>query len=157
MTANGFTFIETLIVVLLMGVATTLAVPALDSAFTETKIDTVTALIVGDIRYAQSLAIRTQQLHSVIFNPANDTYRLVNQGGTTIQHPLTKQAYQVNFVTQARWHGIDLVSTTFAGGTNTVTFDSLGAPQSAGIVTLHFTGKQRLISVAHPTGRVVYQ
>jgi type II secretion system protein H len=157
MTANGFTFIETLMVVLLMGIVATLAVPALDSAFTETKIDAVTVWIIGDIRYAQSLAIRTQQLHSVIFDPANDAYRLADKDGTTIQHPLTKQAYQVNFTTQARWQGIDLVSTTFAGGTNTVIFDSLGAPQSAGIVTLRFAGQQRLISVASPTGRVLYQ
>jgi type II secretion system protein H len=157
MTANGFTFIETLMVVLLMGIVATLAVPAVDSVLTGEKIDAAAASVVGDIRYAQSLAIRTQKLHSVIFNPANDTYRLTDQAGTTVQHPLTKQAYQVSFVTQERWQGIDLVSTTFAGGTNTVTFDSLGAPQSAGVVTLGFAGKQRLISVVHPTGRVTYQ
>ena len=114
MTANGFTFIETLIVVLLMGIVATLAVPAVDSVLTGEKIDAAAAAVVGDIRYAQSLAIRTQKLHSVIFNPANDTYRLTDQAGTTVQHPLTKQAYQVSFVTQARWQGIDLVLTTFA-------------------------------------------
>jgi type II secretion system protein H len=153
---SGLTLIETLMVLLVMGIAATLAVPALHSVFTETKIDSAATWLMGDMRYAQSLAILTQQPHAVVFDPANNAYRLTDQGGTTVQHPLHKKTYQVNFATLEQLRDVDLVSATF-GGTSTLTFGALGAPQSGGTVTLSLSGRQRVIAVIYPTGRVVVQ
>ena len=151
---KGFTLVETLIVLLLMSIVATLAVPSFREVVVESKIDSATAFLVGDVRYAQSLAIRTQQTHGVIFDSTHDEYRVVDQNGVTVQHPLTKHLYRVVFGERTQLHGVDVVSALF-GASHTVSFDAFGTPQSSGTVILSYADKQRSIDVVYPTGRVV--
>ena len=62
-----------------MGIAAIVAVPVLDNVSTETKLDGAAAWVVGDIRSAQSLAIRIQKTHSVNFNKVAESYRVADQ------------------------------------------------------------------------------
>ena len=156
-TANqGLTLVETMLVLLLLGIATTLALPAFDSVRTGAKIDGAAAWLLGDIRYAQSLAIRTQKTCTIAFDPVNETYRLLDQNGIVVQHPLTRQAYQVNFNAMQQFKGIDLVAATFGASSN-LSFGTLGAPQTGGVVTLRYANRQRAINVLYPSGRIVLQ
>jgi prepilin-type N-terminal cleavage/methylation domain-containing protein len=156
MTDRGLTLVETMMVLLLMGIAATLALPSFNNLLLETKIDSAAAWLLGDIRYAQSLAIRTQQTHTIAFDAANEAYRLIDQNGVMVQHPLTRQGYQVNFGTLRQFQGIDLLTATF-GASSDLSFNSLGAPQSSGTVTLSYAKRQRQITVISPTGRVTVQ
>jgi Tfp pilus assembly protein FimT len=137
-----------------MGIAATLAVPSFREVLVESKIDSAAAFLIGDVRFAQSLAIRTQQTHGVAFDSANDEYRVIDQNGATVQHPLTKQLYRVVFGARTPLQGVDMVSALF-GASNTVSFDAFGSPQSSGTVTLSYAAKQRSIDVVYPTGRMV--
>jgi len=155
-TDKGLTLVEVTLVLLLLGIATTLALPAFDSARTAMKIDAAAAWLLGDIRYAQSLAIRTQKTCTIAFDPVNETYRLLDQSGVVVQHPLTRQAYQVNFNAMQQFQGIDLVAATF-GASSDLSFGTLGAPQTGGAVTLGYANRQRAINVIYPSGRTVVQ
>lgn len=153
---SGLTLVEILMVLLLMGVVLALAAPSFTNVFVEASIDSAAAWVIGDVRYAQSLAIRTQQTHSVEFDAANDTYRVVDQDGVVVPHPLSKQQYLVAFASRRQLAGVDLVSASF-GGASQVSFDALGAPQSGGAITLSYADRQRVISIVYPTGRVTLQ
>lgn len=156
MTDSGLTLIEVLMVLLLMSIAATLALPSITNVITEAKIDSAASWVIGDIRYAQSLAIQTQQVHTVRFDAANDTYRLIDQDEAIVEHPLRRQAYQVDFDLQGQLKDVDLLSATF-GASSDLSFSALGAPQSGGTVTISYAGRQRVITVTYPTGRVVVQ
>ncbi|GIX45902.1 MAG: hypothetical protein KatS3mg131_0113 [Candidatus Tectimicrobiota bacterium] len=155
-TADGLTLVETLLVVLLLGLAATLAVPALEGVLVERRLDDAAGWLVADLRYAQSLAIKTQQPHQVVFDAAGDSYSLTDQSGTVVLHPLTRQAYVVDFDAQRQFQGIDLQAAAF-GGSSTLVFDALGAPQSGGTVILSYAGRQRVIAVRYPTGSIGVQ
>ena len=154
MTDSGLTLVEAMMVLLLIGIVATLAVPSLDGVFTQTRIDAAATWLIGDIRYAQSLAIHTQQSHTVKFDATTEEYRLVDQNGTMVQHPLTRQEYRVSFGSLSQLQGIDLLAATF-GASNNLSFDALGAPQNGGTVTLSYANRQRTITVTYPTGRVL--
>jgi prepilin-type N-terminal cleavage/methylation domain-containing protein len=151
---QGLTLVEMMLVLLLLGITTTLALPAFDSVRRETKLDGAAAWLLGDIRYAQSLAIHTQQTCTIAFDPVNESYRLLDQNGVLVQHPMTRQSYQVNLKTMQQFQGIDLVSATFGASSN-LSFGTLGAPQTGGTVTLSYANRQRVITVIYPSGRIM--
>ena len=153
---QGLTVVETLLVLLLLGIAARLALPKFDSVLRETTLDGAVAWLLGDIRYAQSLAIRTQQTCTIAFDTVNESYRLLDQNGAVVQHPLTRQSYQINLKTMSQFQGLDIVSATF-GASSTLSFGTLGAPQTGGTVTLSYANRQRLLNVIYPSGRIAVQ
>jgi len=154
---GGFTLIELMIVIVIIGITAAIAVPLMSSA-ASVQIRAAGGIVAADLEYAKSRAIATGQQHKVVFDVGNDSYeirKVVNLTDEAIEHPVTKKnQYAVNFATDGRLDRVSINSASF-GGTSTVTFDSLGSPVgllAEGTVVLQAGGISRTVKVEAVTG-----
>src|SRR4030067_2642037 len=72
----GFTFVEMMITVILIGILSALAVPSFIRTMDRVKLKSQIREIVSDIRWARSKAIQTKVQCGIVFNTDNNTYSI---------------------------------------------------------------------------------
>jgi len=163
MTKSGFSLIEIIMVILVVGILSVVAVASFSSSLSVSKFEAAKFRIKSDIIYAQSLAVTQQLNHGVVFDPALETYSVYRENtGNIVNNPLTGLAFTVNFNTDQELNGVNLVSTSFgAPTTNIIEFDSMGRPSDGasalvadGNVTISYSGLNGVITVVKNTGMV---
>jgi prepilin-type N-terminal cleavage/methylation domain-containing protein len=149
----GFTFLELVIVILILGIITMMALPAMNDFFTEEALNGAADAVVAAIYYARSAAITTNADHGVVFSSTSNSFRVMRALGTpseesyvTVEHPAAKRDYEVSFDDGPIGKGVDLCSAQF-GETSYVRFNNLGTPLVTGFVLLEYGGKSRTIEV----------
>jgi len=150
-TSAGFTLVELLVVVFILAIVAAVAVP-MAVGTGDMQVISAARMISADLQYAQNAAITTQRSVTVTFDPSAESYSLSNASGALI-HPITKEAFTVNFMSREGFNALDVVSADF-GENLSVTFDELGAPDSAGTVILRAGPHVYQVSVATATGKV---
>ncbi len=154
----GFTLVEIIIVVVIIGIAAMVVVPMMNSA-AGMQIKSAANMIAADMEYAKSMAISRQQYYSVVFNITEDRYEIHDAGGSVIRHPVKKGFdYVVDFRGDSRLDRVDIAAANF-DSTSEVKFDYLGSPYdsggsplNSGIVTLETGDFSITISVEPMTG-----
>jgi Tfp pilus assembly protein FimT len=141
--------VEIMVALVIIAIAAALVVPYASTKSSEAVSAAQTAA--SDLQYAQSLAITTQLPTTVTFE-ANGRYTLSNQSGT-LNQPMTGKPYVIYFGTTHGFEEVTLVSPLF-GANKSVTFDSTGAPDNAGSVTIQAGPNVYTLSVAAATGNV---
>lgn len=76
----GFTLIEILLVVVIIGIASAVAVPAFARSFRGAKLRASTRLVLAMHRNAQSKAVLGQRYAAILFDEVKGTLELVDQG-----------------------------------------------------------------------------
>lgn len=153
---RGFTLAEMLVVLVIIGMIAAIAVPMLSSTG---DLDTSAAAraLTSDLDYAQNYAITHQTRVRVMFDTANNTYTLMEdpESGSPIilTHPVNKKPYVIAYATSSGLKTVNLSTADF-GGQASITYDSLGAPDSGGSVSVSVGSVTRQISVAAVTGKV---
>ncbi len=118
---SGFTLIEILVVVVILGIASAIVIPQI-GARGDLKASAGARVIMADLMYAQNRAIATQTWHYVKFDTAGNRYSVLdrvpmNGGDRIITNPVSKSAF-----------------TTTLGGANTALADiSLGSAAFNGV------------------------
>lgn len=159
---RGYTLIEVLIVVVLLGLASALVVPSLGSTDVLRVQSTVRA-IVADINFAQSDALARQQGRAVVFDVVNNRYSVlaVPREGVA-PNPATDTLLTVDLNDSRKFHNSRLTAANFDGD-EVLIFDELGGPVAdygsttpgaGGTVTLTGSGATFQITVEAYTGRV---
>ena len=152
---GGFTFMELVIVVLILGIITMMAMPAMNDFFADEKINAAADAVVTAVYYARTTAITTGVDHRVYFDVAANSFWIeMYTGGTppdetfeTVRNPATKRDYVVSFsVEETALRGVNVDSAQF-GADEYVRFDNLGNPVAIGQVVLNYGGRQRTITV----------
>jgi len=105
-----------------------------------------------DLQYAQDTAITSQVPITVTIDTNAESYALSNASGT-LEHPITKSDYVVDFAARKGFESVDVVSTDF-GGSHTIAFDEMGSPDNAGTITLRAGSHVYRVTVAAATGKV---
>ncbi len=126
--SGGFTLIELIIVVVILGIAAVIAVPMLSSAG-DMQVRSAANRIAADLEYAKSMAMTHQEHYWVVFDTVNETYQIQNASGVidSSNHPSGK--YVVNFKTDSRLSRVNIATAVFNNVTfSTVAFDYLGSP-----------------------------
>ena len=148
---TGTTLFELLVVVLVLAVAAAVVIPRV-SGTSQLRCRAAARLIMSDLEYAQNHAIVAQEPVTVSFDVSGNSYSLSNASGALI-HPITKDAFVVDFDTIGGFDGVSVVSASFAGS-SAVAFDALGAPDNGGTVRVRCGSDAYEITVAPVTGRV---
>jgi Tfp pilus assembly protein FimT len=166
---------EALIILCILGIVATLAVPSLQSGLRESKLGGAAEETMLALEYAQLQAMMTGEEIRVTVDDAADTV-LVEQfeiqgdlfgGGNqlseadvetgsfvTMPHPSSKgKDYLIVLADEDRFQGVDIVNATF-GADNFVTYGALGVPSDGGSVTLALGSKQIVLTVNSSTGKV---
>ena len=135
----GFTLVEILTVVLILGIASAIIAPQIGSR-NDLKARAAARVLVSDLIYAQNLAIAQQKWMYVKFDAAAENYRLMDKAGpaidNTIQNPVTKDPFviQLGPAGSSRMADVRIQSATFNGVDTayrpefTLAFDELGTP-----------------------------
>ena len=155
---NGFTFIELMIVVVIITIAALTAIPMMSSA-ASVQIRSAVNMLAADLEYAKSMAISRGQNFSVVFDESAESYRIEDQSGTVIQHPVKKGfPYEINFASDGRLNKVDIVDADF-DSTSEVKFDYLGSPYNgggtplnSGVINLQAGGTTATVRVEAVTG-----
>jgi prepilin-type N-terminal cleavage/methylation domain-containing protein len=143
--ARGFTLIELVIVIVIMGVMTFYAMPRFD--YGSVQVAAVSRKLVEELRYAQNLAVTTQIPHGIIVNNCggvgtNCTQYTVFKNGNPndpAKDPLTGQS----MVTQMTGpYNLVTLSTTLPN--QMVCFDKTGSPFSNATCDLNSSTTTRL-------------
>jgi len=153
--------IELLIVVAILAIAAAIVVPMTSSAGS-TQLRAALSMVAADLEYAKSMSISRGQRYAVIFDKTNETYRIADESGTTIPHPIKKGFfYTVSFRSDGRLGQVDLADANFDGAA-AVSFDYLGSPYrgtgvaapplNSGVITLGAAGATRTVQVEPVTG-----
>jgi len=157
---RGFTLVELLIVIAVLVIAAVIVIPSIGSAADMQAVSA--ARVVGsDLEVVRSLALTTQRLHSLVFSPDLQSYKVVaDYGGepyataAAISHPVTVgKQFDVTLAQQNGMKAVRMTGVAFGGNTY-VTFDSQGEPSSGGTVTVESGRVQMQVSVAALTGAV---
>ena len=125
----GYTLVEMLIVVTMLGLAAAMVIPSIASA-TSLRVQGALRTIVADITVAQSDAVAFQRQRAIVFrfDGDNGRYVVAEVNGSTIDTTTgILEDRQLNVETL----GFTTVTSSFNSGTNTIIFDELGGPVSA--------------------------
>ncbi len=130
---KGFTLVEILVVVIILGIAGAIIVPSIGSR-NDLKAAAAARVIMADLIYTQNLAITSQGNRYVKFDVVNQQYSVTDSAGGIITHPVNQTPYTQKFggSSQNSLPDMKLVSTTFVGvsglAQTTIGFDELGTP-----------------------------
>lgn len=179
---QGFSFIEMLVAVALLGLVAAMAIPHL-SPIDESRLDLAASEVANAIRFARSEALRTGEVYSaelyydnerVIVSKANLATVPVSRE-SILYHPVTKQLYDFNLQTSSATAGVEITNTAQVfnymdtSSSPILLFDTLGTPVwidtasgsiqqlADGEVRLGYRGLERTVRVAPITGRVTIQ
>ena len=151
---KGFTTIEFLIVVAIVGFLAAILMPVFTSSYDNLKIEGAYKQLMQDIRYAQQLAISHQVTHGVSFDVNNEAYFVYRQNTSSIvKDPSTQKKLSVSFAA-GKFQCINLVGTTFVFPSDVLEFNAIGAPSSGGAITLNYNGITKTVTIEANTGRV---
>jgi prepilin-type N-terminal cleavage/methylation domain-containing protein len=174
-TQYGFSYIEMVIVVVILGVVATVALSSLAST-DPVKLDNSANEVANAIKFAQAEATRTKISYGINTDVTNDRIRVYSLPSTTptynVYHPIDKKLYDMQMKTDPYVGGVDMLSASFsfAGAATSATnldFSTEGIPKvtssgadymlTSGTITLGYHGQQRVIVIAPMTGRVSIQ
>ncbi len=159
--SRGFTFIELVIVILLIGILAAVFAPRLFRQADSFKVDAAAEQIANHIRLAQSRAIAQHEDHTVDFIPSENRYSVYNEEtGTVVENPLKRGTnLNIDFDDDEQLKGVTIEDTTF--GEHYVTFNALGKPSDSGgdltssrNVLIQKGSNQLYIGIAAETGAV---
>ena len=129
----GFTLIEILVVVIILGIAAAVIVPHIGSR-SDLKATSAARLIMADLIYVQNRSISQQKMHYVAFDTATGSYRVQAMEGspavmTVITHPVDQAPFVVAIgpAGAAPLRDVKIDAATF-DGQQWLAFDEMGTP-----------------------------
>jgi prepilin-type N-terminal cleavage/methylation domain-containing protein len=137
--ARGFTLVEILVVVVILGIASMVILPQLGDRG-DLEAAAAARVITADLTYAQNLAIVKQRKHYVRFEGQSYSLWTRDDGGTLVRvkHPVRREDFIVTLGSSGAsgLRNVSLSSVSLGGsGYDAVGFDELGSPISANLAS----------------------
>ena len=172
MRLRSFTFIEMVIVIVIIAILTIMAFPRID-VFRLLKFQGAGKKVLSDIRYAQSFAVLNHAYAGIQFLQGSNAYWLYSCVNSScipvtvgnwpvLQDPLSHANMGVNYTNDPQYKDIAIASANFGSG-NMLIFNTDGVPvdmvsnavlSSNGNVVLRYYGDTISVNVATKTGKV---
>ena len=139
---GGFTLIEILVVVVILGIAAAIVVPAIGSR-SDLKATSAARMIMADLIYAQNRSISQQKKHYVRFDKAAQQYEVLEQitpSAVLIKHPVEASDFVVKLGADGAKPIQDVTFETADFDNKAIlAFDELGTPHSYDAATKALT------------------
>jgi type II secretion system protein H len=149
--SRGFTLIELVIVLLIMGIMLAAAAPKWTQTLQTYRVSNAASRIVADLARAQSAAYNTSSSKTVTFTVGSHQYQVsgvasLNRSAGPYLVKLQEMPYQSQLVTV--WGQT---------GTQTITFNGYGLPDKGGSIVVAAGSWQKTVVVDPATGTAVIQ
>lgn len=142
----GFSLAELVVVMLVIGVLTSVASPRLADTLNRSRVTAAAARVAADLNLARRTAIATSAATMAQFVPGSNSYLL--PGIDSLNDP--GQPYALDLSTYP--YHCEIVS-ALLGGDSDVSFDFHGRPDSGGTITLRAGGFQETVTIDPDSGR----
>lgn len=140
--STGFSLVELVVVMLVLGVIAAIAAPRFGYASATFRLEAAIQKIEADLQYASQMARSQSRTVAVVFNPANDSYRI-----SGVDSPLGGTGDYTVDLSQPPYE-VDIADVRFSGGlANMFRIDGHGAPLNAGVIRVEVGPNARLIGV----------
>jgi prepilin-type N-terminal cleavage/methylation domain len=171
----GFTLVEILIVVMVMGILATISLPAINSTLQGSRLRGAAYEVVTALEYAQltamtsgrgtrvvigdnqeSIGVRQYTSNADFFTGGDELAENDVESGTYVLMPYpTKKGinYPITLTDENRFQGVDITVSDFNAGSQ-VDFNAQGAPSKGGTATLALGGDQIVVTLDALTGKV---
>ena len=147
---NGFTFIELIMVLIIVGILGSMVFTRILNNLNPIKVRAAIEQITSDIEQTKALSMAQHDTITIAFNIANDSYSIYN-GSTENQTIMTDYPGSNNGIIsfdQTEYSGVDISSASFGNSTN-LSFDPWGNTILGGTITLN---TDNVITVQTVTG-----
>ena len=147
---NGFTFIELLIIIIIVGILGSMVFTRIMNNLNPIKVRAAIEQITSDIEQTKALSMAQHDYITIAFNIANDSYSIYNgpTGNQTIMADYPGSNNGVISFDQTEYSGVDISSASF-GNSASLSFDAWGNTIQGGTVTLN---TDNIITVQTVTG-----
>lgn len=132
---RGFTLVELILVLVIMGVLAAIAVPRFSQATARQQLEAAADRVVADLNRASTRARAASQTTTVLFNLSSDQYGISAVGGQALTVDLSSPPYEV-----------DITSAKF-GSYRYAQFNAFGVPVESGTVVLKRGGSSVTVTL----------
>jgi Tfp pilus assembly protein FimT len=147
---NGFTFIELLIIIIIVGILGSMVFTRIMNNLNPIKVRAAIEQITSDIEQTKALSMAQHDTITIAFNITNDSYSIYNgpTGNQTIMTDYPGSNNGTISFDQSEYKGVDISGANFSGSTQ-LSFDTWGNTISGGTITLN---TDNIITVQTLTG-----
>jgi len=147
---NGFTFIELIIAIIIVGILGSMAFTRILNNLNPIKVRAAIEQITSDIEQTKALSMAQHDTITIAFNITNDSYSIYNgpTGNQTIMTDYLGSNNGTISFDQSEYKGVDISGANFSGSTQ-LSFDTWGNTISGGTITLN---TDNIITVQTLTG-----
>ena len=145
--AKGFSLIELVIIIVLIGIFTTIALTRTSTGMTTIREQIAIDQITNDIDLARSMAFAFNETITVKFNVDQETYSIYNESGVITDFP-NSDGNGVISLDNSYLRNLDIKVVNF-GNSSDLQFKSLGDPISGGTIELN----TKTITIEAVTGK----
>jgi len=152
---KGFTFVEVMIVVFILGIVALALVPTFSSYQDEQKLIGASSELATALRFASSEATKTKTPLRVEISPPAETYLVKdNTTGTLLLHPIEKNPFTSSLNSSSPYSGVDIATVNGSAAASTIVFNTRGTVAADTTIVLQYAGHSRDIFIHSPTGRI---
>lgn len=141
----GFTLLELLIALIVIGVVASIAIPAFFER-SEVTLDSACRLLAEDLRAAQNRAAFLQTEVRIQFDAEGDGYTVVDDQGRVLASPSGPGDFVRRYSKDAVFEGVT-VSHLDCGPMRRIAYDPDGRSPEGGLVVLSYSGDSRVVRV----------
>jgi len=147
---NGFTFIELIMVLIIVGILGSMVFTRILNNLNPIKVRAAIEQITSDIEQTKALSMAQHDTITIAFNITNDSYSIYNgpTGNQTIMTDYPGSNNGIISFDQTEYSGVDISSASFGNSTN-LSFDPWGNTILGGTITLN---SDNVITVQTVTG-----
>jgi hypothetical protein len=151
-----------MVVVVILAIAAAIIIPMSSTAVSMQAL-AAADMVYADLEYMRSMAMTHGQVYRMVFDTVNESYRIEDQAGAAIAHPVNQsQIYEFIFP-GSRLGSVEIVSADF-DGTSTLAVNYLSIPYAyngsysklaaVGTIVLRAGGISHTVQIEPETGNV---